>query len=59
MTTPMYWLENADFCYQGATQNKYVQAAAIPDSRQCAGVEIRGKAGVVGTCEKAGYTHFT
>ena len=49
MTTPMYWVSN-DICYQGATENKYVHAAAIPDSRQCAGPEIRGQGGVVGTC---------
>ena len=55
MTTPMYWVSN-DICYQGATLNKYVHAAAIPDSRQCAGPEIRGQGGVVGTCDQAGWT---
>ena len=55
-STPMYWVTDG-ICYQGSTENKYVKAAAIPDSRQCAGPEIRGQGGVVGNCAHAGFIH--
>jgi len=54
-STPMYFLGPNDTCYQGATQDKFVKAAAIPDGRQCAGPEIRNVGGIVGTCAKAGW----
>ena len=57
MTTPMYFLNTHEqHCYEGATENRFVGAAAIPDSRQCAGPGIRNVGGVVGQCSSIGYT---
>lgn len=51
---PMYWITDY-VCYQGETLNQYVIAAEQPDSRSCAGPEIRNQGGKIGTCAKNGY----
>ena len=51
----MYIVDN-DVCYQGSTLNKYVVAAGVPDFRECAGILMRGKPLLVGSCVDVGFT---
>merc|ERR1712166_152231 len=55
MSTQEFWIAGG-ICYQGATLNKYIKAAAIPDPRQCAGPELRNHGLTPGTCEQQGWT---
>jgi hypothetical protein len=50
----MHWIVEGT-CYQGATENKYILAAEVPDGRQCAGVPLRNHGLIVGTCAEAGF----